>query len=81
MLEYNTRYPENPITIDKIRLRNPKLDDLGDVIQDCSIMENCYLYDDKELLLQIIDEKTNFEFINPNQPDNCYYVLIREWNP
>lgn len=44
-------------------------------------MENCYLFDDKEMYMQIINPSNSFEFINPLQPNNCYHILIREWNP
>lgn len=64
--EYNKRYPENPVTVEKIRLRNPRLDDFGDVIADSSIMENCYLFDDKEIYVQLLDDHTSFELINPH---------------
>jgi hypothetical protein len=32
-------------------LRNPKFDDLGEVINDCEVMENFYLFDEKEFYL------------------------------
>ena len=79
--EYNRQNPDVPITLERIRLRNPRLDDFGDVITNSTIMENCYLYDGKELYVQLVDEKTCFEFVNKLQPDNCYYILTREWNP
>lgn len=39
------------LTLTDIRLRNPKIDDLGEVIHDCEILENCHIYDDKEIYL------------------------------
>lgn len=39
------------MTLENIRLRNPKLDDysFGDVINDSDILENCHLFDEKEI--------------------------------
>ncbi len=34
-----------------IRVRNPKGDDLGDVLNDTETMENQYLFDEKEIYL------------------------------
>jgi hypothetical protein len=34
-----------------IRVRNPKCDDLGDVLQDDIDMSTLFLYDEKELLV------------------------------
>ena len=49
--EYNKANPENVVMMEDIRLRNPKLDDLGEVINDCEVLENCHLYDEKEIYL------------------------------
>ena len=49
--EYNKANPENMLTVDDNRLRNPKLDDLGEVINDCDILENLHLYDEKEFYM------------------------------
>jgi hypothetical protein len=67
--------------LEDIRLRNPKLEDLGEVVNDCDILENFHLYDEKEFYLQIIDKNRDFSFINSQHPENCYHVLLREWNP
>ena len=79
--EYNKLNPDNQLTIEDIRLRNPRLDDIGEVIHDCEILENCHLYDEKEIYVHIMDKARTFDFINTHQPDNCYHVLMREWNP
>lgn len=42
-------------------MRNPKLEDLGEVIPDAEIMENYYLYDDKEIYVQEIVKGKHFE--------------------
>lgn len=54
---------------------------MGEVINDYELMENQYLYDEKEIYLQIINKEKTFNFYNDKQPNNCYYILIREWNP
>lgn len=79
--EYNNTNPDNQLAVEDIRLRNPKLDDLGEVIHDCEILENYHLFDEKEIHMQILDKNRSFDFINVNQPDNCYHILLREWNP
>ena len=66
MAEYNKANPENVIDAESIRLRNPKLDDIGEVIHECEILENCHLYDEKEIYMQILDKSRSFDFINPN---------------
>lgn len=64
-----------------MRLRNPKIDDLGEVIHDDQSMDTFYLYDDKEIYLQEVIADKNFELINPNLPSNVYHIIVREWNP
>lgn len=49
--EFNKANLENVVMMEDIRLRNPKLDDLGEVINDCEVLENCHLYDEKEIYL------------------------------
>ena len=45
-------------------------------------MENCDLYDNKEIFLHITEDKSKyFEFVNAKDPNNAYYVLFREWDP
>ena len=79
--EYNKKVGEEgeKLSPDQIRMRNPRLEDLGEVIADNDIMENFYLYDGKEFLLQVLDPERNFEFVT--NPNNAYHILIREWNP
>lgn len=79
--KYNELNPEKPLTLDKFRIRNPKIDDLGEVINDGDIMENYYLYDEKEIYVQEIIPERNFESINSLNPNNVYHVIVREWNP
>lgn len=79
--QYNQLHPDNILTLEDIRLRNPRVDDLGDVIHDCDILENFHLYDDKEFSLQIVDKKRSFDLLSKTHPENCYHVLLREWNP
>jgi hypothetical protein len=38
-----------------VRIRNPKVDDFGDVILDNSSLEYQYLYDEKDIYMQIVD--------------------------
>ena len=40
-----------PIEFDQIRIRNPKLEDIGDVIMDNSSLENQFLFDEKDVFL------------------------------
>jgi hypothetical protein len=40
-----------PLSIDDVRVRNPKTDDIGDVISDNSTLENQFLFDEKEIYL------------------------------
>jgi hypothetical protein len=44
-----------PIPIERVRIRNPKVDDLGEVVSDLTSLEQQFLYDDKQIYLQIID--------------------------
>jgi hypothetical protein len=69
-----------PVTLDEIRIRNPKVDDLGDVINDLTTLENQFLYDEKEIFLQYIDNTKTFNFFNELQPHNAFHILVREWN-
>jgi hypothetical protein len=62
-------------------IRNPKADDLGDVINDLSSLENQFLYDEKEIYMQIIDPVLNLDFTTDTTANNAYHILVREWNP
>jgi len=44
-----------PIELDQVRIRNPKVDDIGDVILDNSSLDYQYLYDEKDIYMQIVD--------------------------
>jgi hypothetical protein len=69
--------------LEQICLRNPKSDDLGDVIADNSSLENQFLYDEKELYLQPLDDTSSFfDFTDsPTTNHSAYHILVREWNP
>lgn len=67
--------------MDQFRLRNPKLDDLGEVIFEGETMDSYYLFDEKEIFLQKIVPDRNFESISHISPHNAYYIIMREWNP
>jgi len=78
---YNKEHPERRVSLENVRLRNPKVDDIGEVINDSETMENCYLYDDKQIYLQVVDPSKTFELVSPLHTYSCLHVLIREWNP
>lgn len=61
-------------------MRNPKADDLGDVIADNSTMEHQFLYDEKEIYLQIIDKERTFDHFS-KLVHNTVHILVREWRP
>ena len=70
--------------ISQIRLRNPKNDDLGDIITSKEEQEEAldayFLYDDKEFLVQKIDENLNISQIK-DDTESSYTILVREWHP
>ena len=72
--------PIAPLSLDQIRIRNPKTDDLGDVISDLSTLETQFLYDEKDIYMQVIDPHKTFNFVNDLHKHNCYHILVREWN-
>jgi hypothetical protein len=78
---FNTQFPDTPIGLEDIRLRNPKMEEFGEVMNDNELVENYYLFDDKEIFLQIVDRTKTFECLNESNPNNAYHILIREWNP
>lgn len=43
-------------------------------------MENFYLFDEKEFYLQVVDAAVTFESVNDLNPQNAYYIFIREFN-
>ena len=51
MEQFNTLFPEKPLALEQFRLRNPKLEDLGEVIYEGETMESYYLFDEKEIYL------------------------------
>ena len=58
-----------------MRIRNPKNDDLGEVLSnDDAPLENCFLYDGKEFLVQ---KKPDTAI----DSDGVYTILVREWLP
>jgi hypothetical protein len=68
--------PDFEITdVSQIRIRNPKNDDLGDVLSnDEMTLDTLFLYDGKELLIQ---KKESAEV----DASDKYYILVREWHP
>jgi ABC-type Fe3+/spermidine/putrescine transport system ATPase subunit len=69
------------ISQEDVRVRNPKTDDIGDVICDTSTLENQYLYDEKEIYLQIIDKEKTVDSTGEISQHNAYHIMIREFNP
>ena len=79
MHSYDPSIP--PIEFDQVRIRNPKVEDIGDVIADNSSLENQFLFDEKDVYMQIVDPERTFEFINDLSPYNVLHVMIREFDP
>lgn len=53
---------------------------MGDVLQDhLQSLESLYLYDEKEMYLQVVEPSRTFELKRANS--TCYHLFIREWNP
>eukprot|EP00347_Sterkiella_histriomuscorum_P024007 403332628 len=75
-LQNNTNLSEN-----SFKLRIGKDDELGDVMRDSEIIDNYDLYEGKQLYLEIIDQNQSFDFVNFKDPNNCYHILVREWDP
>ena len=71
---------KDPVSEDMIRIRNPKSDDLGDVINDSSSLDTQFLYDEKEIYLQVADPDMTYSFVSQLNPSNCYHIVIREFN-
>lgn len=44
-------------------------------------MENCYLFDEKEIFVQEIITEKNFEQVGSLTPNNAFHIVVREWNP
>ncbi len=79
--KYNEQNPEDPLDPDTIRIRNPKSEgDFGELLNDCDILENCHLYDEKELFVSKQNKDRQFDFVNKINPDNSHYILFREWD-
>lgn len=57
------------------------MDDIGDVILENSSLEYQYLYDEKDIYMQIVDQERTFEFVNDLAPYNVFHIMIREFNP
>ena len=67
--------------MEQVRVRNPKSDDMGDVIGDLTTLESQFLYDDKDIYLQVVDPEKTFDFTIPGSSGGYYHVLVREWDP
>lgn len=44
-------------------------------------MDGLDLFDGKEIYFQIVDNSKEFTFVNIREPNNCYTILVREWDP
>lgn len=69
-------------TESELRVRNPKNDDLGDVItisgeNEGQLLSQFFLFDGKEFLVQKCDEY----FVSQCDTEASYSILIREWRP
>ena len=49
-------------------------------MKDSENFESIELFDGKEIYLQVIDPKQNWEYFNPKFAKDAYYVLFREWD-
>ena len=59
-------------------IRNPKNDDLGDVVAEPNDpLEQLFLYDGKELLVQKINE--DYRLCQTTEKTPTYTILVREW--
>jgi hypothetical protein len=68
---------EEVLSIEDIRLRNPKNDDLGEVMSytDDDLLEKYFLYDGKEFLVQKVHSSMSRDQVD------VYNILVKEWNP
>ena len=65
-------------SVDQFLIRNPKNDDLGDVVAELNDpLEQLFLYDGKELLVQKIDE--DYRICQTTEQTPTYTILVREW--
>lgn len=51
------------------------------MISDFTSLENQFLYDDKHIYLQIVDDSRTFDCLGELQQNNAYHILVREWDP
>lgn len=77
---------KNIDSIDQVRLRNPKNDDLGDIIAvngstSESLLSTLFLHDGKEFLVQKLNPDEQVSQIDINSQDPSYTFLVRQWNP
>ena len=70
-----------PLECEQVRIRNPKGDDIGDVLLDNTSLEYQYLFDEKDIHVQVVDQEMTFEFVNDHAPFNVFHVMVREFNP
>lgn len=62
-------------SVDQVRLRNPKNDDMGEVLfNDEATLETLFVFDNKEFIVQKMPESA----IDTGEH---YNVLVREWCP
>jgi len=65
--------------LEQMRIRNPKGEELGEVVRDTDIMENKFLQDGKAFYLQMVEGE---QLTIPGTiVDDFYHILIRSWNP
>ena len=60
-------------------LRNPNFD-LGQLINDDDKIDNLFLFDGKEIYLQLADAETHLPYISALGKDKLQ-ILVREWHP
>lgn len=61
-------------------LRNQKCEDLGEVMHDDKTIEECFLYDEKEVFVQRVNVRMQPTLTIKND-ENYLHLLIRVFNP
>lgn len=71
---------EEAPSLDKFILRNPKSDDLGEVLLDHKTVEESMLYDEKEIYVQRV--AINMQPTLTTKEEDIYlHLIVREFNP
>ena len=56
--------------------------DLGEIVHDTTLLENLYLFDDKEFYLHVNQTDKLVLFDPPiDDPEKSLHLLTREWDP